>query len=328
MRELLRRFVPLLLLFAGVALAFWSPSSVTEIRPLTPEEELKPGGRVFSLEIEEEAALSEALSSGVIVDDVSYLSTQKVSFLAAPLKEHSLLRGVFRGGEKLLDVRIHPSWDMKGLPGEVRFPFRRWLWIAPLLALAVYIFLPRAPAVPGAFRYIRSRSVLVPDFLAFFLALFFWGLPFLLSSAHGWGYPLGGENIFAPLMFWIPGSLALLLLFLTARYGALQIASEEGGLRWRTLTGWKFLPYGEMKTVTLKREKPKKLSALMRLASLFPGGWRLVGPTIAMEGNTGRALTLAMRDGKKYSLWIDYLEEEGGTRLPALIAEGRKKGKV
>lgn len=202
------------------------------------------------------------------------------------MRKAGLAAAVFASGERSFLVNLRPSWDMEKVPGSARYPFRGWCWILPALGALLYFLLPMESVHPGALRYRRFQSVLLADLLGFSLGSFFFWMPFFISAANGWDFPLMGGNVLVPVTFWIPEALVL--------------GGDE--IRWNTLSGWKDIPLASMRRASIRTERARKLPLAMMAAALFlHSGWRLIGPALLAGTNPGRVLSLETEDGWTFS---------------------------
>ncbi len=180
------------------------------------------------------------------------------------------------------------------------FGYGQWLWSALTVGLAVLAYaLPPRPIVPaGALHHQRMPSVFMPDLLGFLLATTFLAMPFIISAQEEW---LGGP--WALMLFmWLPGLIALAILWMAARYQCFWVSLSPDGLTVSTITGIEELPFDRIAGVQAETKRPPRW--LGPLLVLF-GGWRGAGIALLHADTERHALLIDRGDGSSLRLPAD-----------------------
>lgn len=186
--------------------------------------------------------------------------------------------------------------------------------IALVIALLIYILLPRPAPPEGAYFVERLPSVYMPDLLGALLATTFFALPFIVAA---WDSSLGGP--WGPMLLTgLPGAISLLIFWIAARYQCYWVLLEADRLLVATIRHRVALPLGEIANVRGEVRRPPRW--LAPLLVLF-GGLRGAGVALLHGNRPMHLLIVERRRGAPIRLPVDSFPA-----LPKLLTDLDRAG--
>lgn len=203
--------------------------------------------------------------------------------------------------------------DAKGLgaPVSLVYPFRYLYFFPVLMALVVYVLLPRRRTSPGALTYSKWSCWIVPDVLSILMAGFFVGLSFILSpEIFGDGNVLGIQSgaIWFTAVLWLMGALCLSILFWSARYSSFELNLRDDGIDLWQFSNRLDFRFSDLATVEwVDYRPPKWLRILVRIAAMFD--WRMRSHSVAMSLSGDWGIRFVFQDGSSFKFICSRLPE-------------------
>lgn len=186
------------------------------------------------------------------------------------------------------------------------FGHGQWLWaaLAFVLAVLVYALVPRPLPPHGALHHERLPSVYIPDLVGFLLATVFLAMPFVIAAQQ----PQLGRSWALILFLWLPGLIALAILWLAIGYQCFWLLLAADGLTVSTVRGIEHLPFDHIIVARAETGRPPRwLGPLL----VFLGGWRGLGIALLHADTERHALLITRRDGTVLRLPADALPGAG-----------------
>ena len=239
--------------------------------------------------------------------------TERESYLAlrterpAPAPSPSPLGGSPSPTHLVLDYRVLTNDNFQALrgyagtpplPSAFAHPYRRSAPFIFLIALALYLVLPRRRPTASTVYYPFWRS-LVGDIAGLIVFAPFFILPILLSG--GSLQTLAKESSIIALVVWPLGAFGLWILWLQAWMSSYRIVVAADGLRLSTLKGKAFYPYTDMTGVEpIVRVAPGWMYSLNLLSILLRRGGGVVdaaNTSLVLASSSDRGIGIKLKDG-------------------------------
>jgi hypothetical protein len=203
---------------------------------------------------------------------------------------------------------LRPFEMLDSAPPSLAYPWRPFtLWLA-LLALAIYVLLPRAKHPPEALTYSRLRAVLLPDLLGFFLFGVFFALPLLViphASSDANLFDVEGGWIFLTLCGWLFALFGIVLLAIATWYAAYEILVLADRLRVTDLFSQRECLYRDMARVSIYTLNPPRwLMVGGLIVSFF--NWRALAPTL-IASRAAHGIEIARKEGRPLRILVNAL---------------------
>jgi hypothetical protein len=187
-------------------------------------------------------------------------------------------------------------------PLSVSHPLRIYSYLLLLLAILIYIYLPR-PSIPsGAAYYTRLNAVYLPDVLSVFLWLGAWMFFFLPDDSA----PMVVRYIF--LLFF--AIFALVIVLPTVKYASNWFLFTEDSFQWSDTDGIGSVPVKDVVSIKpYKKQLPKWVAPLI---ILFGRGQPVAtgAGMISMSSSPEIGMEITIRSGKKIKVMANYLEAD------------------
>lgn len=223
------------------------------------------------------------------------------------VKYRSPLGPVFMGASLMGPVDARGA----GVPVSMAYPFRAVAPIPLILALAVYVLLPRRRVSPGAIIYSRWSCWIVPDIVGTTMAGFFVALSFILSpEIFGDGNVLGIDSgaIWFTSVLWLMGTIFLSILYWSARYSSFELVLHDDGIRLRQLSKELDFRFCDLATVEwVDYRPPRWLRVLVRIASMFD--WRMRSHYVSLSLGRDWGIRFVFLDGSSFKFICSRLLE-------------------
>ena len=220
---------------------------------------------------------------------------------AGPWRSFQYLR--VNDGEVWLSVdRAHPQ-EIIGLPPGFAFPHRTTGIALIVLALAVYIVLPRRKPAEDELRYGTFASVIGADLIGLVCVLVFGLLPFLIAWFNN---PEGNVLSWWPITvsLWVMAALGIVLLGIAWHYSALSLRITDEGLVRRSLSGIETLAWHEMQRAEPYQERRGRVLGMLLMLSGRPG---MVGQGILVASNEAVGVAVHMKSGRRVKIMANHL---------------------
>jgi hypothetical protein len=187
-------------------------------------------------------------------------------------------------------------------PLSVSHPLRIYSYLLLLLAILIYIYLPR-PSIPsGAAYYTRLNAVYLPDVLSVFLWLGAWMFFFLPDDSA----PMVVRYIF--LLFF--AIFALVIVLPTVKYASNWYLFTDDSFQWSDTDGIGSVPVKDVVSIKpYKKQLPKWVAPLI---ILFGRGQPVAtgAGMISMSSSPEIGMEITIRSGKKIKVMANYLEAD------------------
>lgn len=193
--------------------------------------------------------------------------------------------------------------------------------LALVVALALYLALPRVTPPQGAFNYDRMPAVVMPDILGFFLISFFVALPFVFAATEGveWRNLLTDIH-FAAVLCWPMALISLPILFVSNSYANYWLRIEPDGLRIHSTKGEEFVRFDAIRQVAFhSRGVPGWIKALTPFLVLS-GKFTQAATILLARDEVG--IVLEKHDGTKATIPSDAFEKPFWKLMMALRKHG------
>jgi hypothetical protein len=220
-----------------------------------------------------------------------------------------------RDGNNIYYIEVlyqRPQSAFHDAPNWLLYPLREyavWWFIAGLLA---YAAIPWYRKGPDELRYITARSMVTPDFLGAFLALFFFTLPILVITTNAVSSEpidvFGFTNGWWPLTLamWLLACHGLAALFVGLWYACFTLQITPTGLRLRKLTNSGDYGFADMEAIEPAHWAwPRWLRIIAILIGLL--NWRLLGAIMIGSSEEAYGIAIRTKDGRKLKLWMTHL---------------------
>lgn len=220
-----------------------------------------------------------------------------------------------RDGNKLRYIEVlyqRPQSAFHDAPNLLLYPLRAyavWWFIAGLLLYAV---IPWYRKGPDELRYSTARSMVTPDFLGAFMAVFFFTLPILVITTNAVSSEpmdaFGFTNGWWPLTLamWLLACHGLAAMFVALWYSCFTLQITQTGLRLRKLTNAGDYAFADMEAIESSHWAwPRWLRIFAILIGLL--NWRLLGAIIIGSSEEAYGIAIRMKDGRKLKLWMTHL---------------------
>ena len=256
-------------------------------------------------------------SDGTVKQVVDGLRNMERSF--AYVKYGSAVGPVFMAASLMGPVDAKGS----GAPDSLVYPFRAFAPIPLILALAVYVLLPRRRTSPGALTYSKWSCWVIPDILGTVMAGFFVALSFILApEIFGDGNVLGIASgaIWFTSVLWFMGAIFTSILYWSARYSSFELVIQEDGISLRQLSKELEFRFSYLVTVEwVDYRPPRWLRILVRIASMFD--WRMRSHDISMSLSRDWGIRFVFLDGSTFKFICSRLPDV--QRLVDVLLSGR-----
>lgn len=363
MREIYRRIVTVGMLFIAVGMSLFVRSQFVRIYPVDMAREyvksyapdLGPSfgamavGRSFVRSATDFQPIGEFIRSkteGITVrvegdtwsglyhstksEDIFFLPSDKtVGHVVKGLESMNRTFAYVRYGSPVGPVFMAASLlgpvDAKeaGAPDSLVYPFRGVATIPLILALSVYVLLPRRKTRPGALTYSKWSCWLIPDILGTVMAGFFVALSFILTpEIFGDGNVLGVASgaIWFTSVLWFMGAIFLSMLFWSARYSSFELILNDDGMDLRQLSKELSFRFSGLATVEwVDYRPPRWLRILVRIASMFD--WRMRSHDISMSLSRDWGIRFVLLDGSSFKFICSRLPDV--QRLVDVLLSGK-----
>ncbi len=225
-----------------------------------------------------------------------------------------------------------PKSAMPEPPSFLLYPYRdHALWLLAI-GILLYLLIPRPRHPAQAVVHPKFKSIYGPDLVATMLAGVFFALPFLIVSKMSDLGDFGSGWAYLTLVMWGLAALGSVIFVFAARYEAFHLLINGEMIRIRTLFGEQIYPFATLERVEAAQiyRPPRWLVVAGFVASLL--NWRMLGPTLLMEGNSATGLEFHYRDGRKLTVWdalpgfglvLQALEER---KVPIVYPDGAIQG--
>lgn len=189
-----------------------------------------------------------------------------------------------------------------GVPESLMYPFRSLFLIPMVMALAVYVLIPKKRIRPGALTYSKWSCWLIPDAMSLLLAGFFVALSFILSTEVQ-----SSAIVFMPV-FWSMGAVFLSMLFWSARYSSFELILLDEGIELVQLSKELAFRFSDLATVEwVDYRPPKWLRIIVRVAAIF--NWRMWSHSVAMSLGRDWGIRFVLKDGSSFKFICSRLPE-------------------
>jgi hypothetical protein len=193
------------------------------------------------------------------------------------------------------------SHFLRDAPYSLHYPLRPYAYVTLVLALMVYILIPRLNIPQGAASYAKANAIYVPDFLSYV----FWSAGWLLFWFMGESVPV--VVTFFLLLFF--GVMALTLQTFIAKYASHWYLFDDNKLTFSDLNGVHTIAVEDAVSVQpYTKALPKWVGPLIILlgrGSLGPTGWGLIATTATPE--VGMEITTK---DQKIRIMANYLQSD------------------
>lgn len=222
---------------------------------------------------------------------------------------------------------VRVSEETRRATPSVTSPYRHlspWLLLA---ALAIYILLPWPKHGPDTITYKRLNSIILPDWLGFVMAIFFFSLVLLVCSRDdNMAVYLEGSSWTAITLWACPFVLlGLSVVAVGGWYASFSLQLLPDRLRlttWRGADELAFADITEMRPFEIG--PPRWLRVLLILSIFISAGTAAVSLAAVMRTYSG--LELSRRNGRPLRIITDYLPESD--RLRKALAQAKKLDRV
>ncbi len=224
-----------------------------------------------------------------------------------PYKPYQLVQ-VPNGTVLMVDL-LDSSEAFNRVPAELSRPWSRWsLWLL-ILAVLVYIAIPWPPKASGnVYAYRRLNSVILPDWLGYFLVAAFTALPLFVVSADSNFSGVMRDTSWIKICAWgllaaIPG---LSILFISWWYSCTYIELHDDKLAMHAPMKSFQISYDQIRSIEyFEMTSPrwlKRATLLLMYGSLFT-----MTAIYIMLSQPHAAARITMADGSSKTLLIEYL---------------------
>lgn len=193
------------------------------------------------------------------------------------------------------------SHFLRDAPYSLHYPLRSYAYVTLLLALMVYILIPRVKIPQGAASYAKANAIYFPDILAFV----FWSAGWLLFWFMGESVPVVVKYF---LLIFL-GITALTLQSFIAKYASNWYLFDDSKLTFSDLNGVHTIAVEDAVSVQpYTKALPKWVGPLIILlgrGSLGPTGWGLIATTATPE--VGMEITTK---DQKIRIMANYLQSD------------------
>jgi len=209
-----------------------------------------------------------------------------------------------RDGEKKYFTFYHANRDsmLSRAPLSIRYPLRGYSYLLIILAILIYVYLPREQIPKGAAYYTKFNAVYLADILGFSLWSAAWMLFFLPDDSA----PLL-VRYFLLLFF---GIFALVVIVSTVKYASSWYLFSENSFLWSDKNGLGKVSLDDIVSIKpYKRQLPKWVAPLL---ILFGKGEPIAtgAGLISMSSAPEIGVEILTKSGKKIKVMQNYLEAD------------------
>lgn len=198
--------------------------------------------------------------------------------------------------------KVKGSYMMENVPDSLAHPYRNYAYVLLLLAILIYIYLPRPKVPEGAASFTRVNAVYLPDMLGMSLWLAAWMFFFL---------PDDSAPVFVRyflLSFF--GLFALAIILPTIKYASSWYLLTDDLFQWSDGSGTGAVALKDIVSVKpYKKQLPKWVGPLMIL--LGRGDPVAAGAgMISMSASPEIGMEVTTKFGQKIKVMANYLEAD------------------
>ena len=224
-----------------------------------------------------------------------------------------------------LTATYRPGGDSAAVePSSIFHPRRHLALWTLLVALLVYLLLPRPERRADTIRCRPAAAVVLPDLVGVILLGGLFGISLLLAGQMAsTGSPLASDWLVPSLIIWLLAAFGLAVFSVACWYAALRFRLGEEQVRRITLFGDEERRYDEIVSADVAAARaPQALGWAGALAGLFQ--WRGLGPVLLASSRTDQVFEVRFRDGGRWRVSLSAIEEP--QRLVQALSPGEEEG--
>ncbi len=325
--EIVRRLAALLGLFAAIITYLYHPAYIVQVKLVDPQKIRQGPGQASPREVSGphwQAAVEGLVSHDQghtpeqwmnnrsddveIGDKELYFAPGRQPFDSVVPQRSGEAYLVFGQGPERLCIAMEKMRPGRAFDArdEIVAPLRLWSWVALLLGLAGYIFLPKARKPDDSLGYNRLWGTVISDVLGLVIC----GLCFALVIYQAVKEENGLMSLFyfehgtaglAVGMFCL-STLGLIIMAVGAWYHNFWVSFYSGGIELHKLFGVTRFAYGDMEQARIDIMPLSKLAMFASTAGAAAGSASSAGHAVMLSGNDHFGLGITLKNGR--TKWI------------------------